>query len=53
MAAFAELGTLVGFTSLYVPIDVDGITVGLIRLEKFDEGGFPNFSRGPGLKRKT
>jgi polar amino acid transport system substrate-binding protein len=45
MAAFAELGTLAGFTSLYAPINVEGITVGLISLEKFDEGNFPGLSR--------
>jgi hypothetical protein len=45
IAAFKALGTLSGFTSLYAPINVEGITAGLISLEKFDDGGFPSLSR--------
>jgi len=42
---FRELGTLSGFTSLYAPINVDGKTVGLISLERFDAGEYPTLSR--------
>jgi len=45
MAAFKELGTLSGFTSLYAPISVEGMTAGLISLERFGDGGFPGLSR--------
>lgn len=45
LAAFAELGTLSGFTSLYAPIKVEGLTVGLISLEKFDRDSFTSLSR--------
>lgn len=45
IAAFKELGTLSGFSSLYAPIRVEGVNRGLISLEKFDEGGFSRLSR--------
>ncbi|HET7838303.1 MAG TPA: HD-GYP domain-containing protein [Rectinemataceae bacterium] len=45
LEAFAELGTLSGFTSLYAPICVEGQVAGLISLDKFDDTGFQGLSR--------
>lgn len=45
MEAFRLLGTLGGFDSLYAPIQVDGVTRGIISLEKFGSGGFKRLSR--------
>ena len=42
---FRRLGTLSGFTSLYAPINMDGKTIGLISLDRFDSGEYPSLSR--------
>lgn len=42
---FKELGTYSNFTSLYAPIQVDGINVGLICLECFNGNGFSKTSK--------
>jgi len=38
--AFKELGTFSNFTSLYAPIQVNGLNVGLICLERFNGKGY-------------
>lgn len=43
--AFKELGTYSNFTSLYAPIQVDGVNVGLISLECFNKTGFSKNSK--------
>ncbi len=42
---FKELGTYENFYSLYAPIKVNGVNVGLICLENFDGQGYKTFSR--------
>lgn len=42
---FRRLGTDGGFRALYAPIRAEGKTLGLISLEKFDDGDFGRFSR--------
>lgn len=42
---FKELGTYSNFTSLYAPIQVNGINVGLITLERFAKEGYSKNSK--------
>ena len=43
--AFKELGTYSNFTSLYAPVQVDGVNVGLISLECFNKTDFSKNSK--------
>lgn len=42
---FKELGTYSNFTSLYAPIQVNGLNVGLISIERFSKEGFSETSK--------
>lgn len=45
IATFKELGTYSNFTSLFAPIQVDGLNVGLICLERFNGNGYSKTAR--------
>lgn len=42
---FKELGTYENFTSLYAPVQVGGINLGLLSLDRFNKIGFSNNSK--------
>ena len=45
LTAIKKLGTYSGYTSLYAPIQVEGLNVGMITLECFDKNGFSKVSK--------